>query len=350
MTDASFAMLTCACGAEKAVKSSMAESGWRLAFSRPGFVTAKNDQPNLPLPTGIFIRTAAHSLGQTRGDRAADHLAALNETLTRLHPSGQPLFDELHVWPKDRLPIGKFGFEPGLDEVSKAVADEIFADLRPHWLRCDAPNRIAEPGSRVLDVVLVEPSHWFLGHHQAHDWPSRWPGAVQPISPRHQPISRAYFKAAEAITWSGFPMHEGDLVVEIGSSPGGACGRLLELGLRVIGIDPADMDRRIANHPKFRHVRARAGDLPRKEFRGAKWMLVDSNVRPDKTLVTVENIVTHGQTDFHGLLITMKIGDYEAIDQIEKWRERVQSWNPQSIAIRQLARNKVEVCFAVRMK
>lgn len=102
-------------------------------------------------------------------------------------------------------------------------------------------------------------------------------------------------------------MQPGDLAVEIGSAPGGACGRLLELGLRVIGIDPAEMDPRIDQHRNFQHIRARGGDLPRRQFRGAKWLLVDSNVRPDQTLTTIENIVTHRQSDFVGLLITLKL-------------------------------------------
>ena len=349
MSEASFAMLTCACGAERAVKVSMANQHWRLAFSRPGFVTAKMDQPNAPLPRGIFIRTASRSIGQSRSEHVAEHVRQICDDLTQFQADGQR-FDELHVWPKDRVPIGKFGFEPGIDEVSRAVADEVFQSLRDDWLTCDAPNRVAEPGSRVLDVVLLEPSHWFYGTHTALDWPGRWPGAVQPVVPQYEPISRAYFKAAEAITWSGFAMQESDLAVEIGSSPGGACGRLLEMGMRVIGIDPADMDPRIANHPRFHHIRARAGDLPRRTFQDAKWLLVDSNVRPEKTLVTVHNIVTHPQCDFHGLLITMKIGDYESTDLIREWRMQIERWDPSSIAVRQLARNKVEVCFAVRMK
>ena len=253
------------------------------------------------------------------------------------------------MWPKDRAPIGRFGFEPGLDEVAKAVAGEIFAVTADEWLRCDAPNRIAEPGDRVLDVLLVEPGQWFFGTHDAAQWPSRWPGGVQPIEPLYEPISRAYYKAAEAITWSGFDMQAGDHVVEIGSAPGGACGRMLELGMRVTGIDPADMDPRIAKHPRFRHIRARGGDLPRKEFRGADWLFVDSNVRPEKTIVTVQNIVTHRDSQFRGLLITMKLGDYTAAPRIENWKRSIESWRPSEIRVRQLARNKCEVCFAVTM-
>ena len=212
-----------------------------------------------------------------------------------------------------------------------------------------APNEIAQPGDRVLDVVLVEPSHWFVGTHEASNWPARWPGAVQPIQPKYEPISRAYYKAAEAITWSGFDLQPGDLAVEIGSAPGGACGRLLELGLRVMGVDPAEMDPRIQQHPKFQHVRARGGDLPRRQFRGAKWMLVDSNVKPEKTLTTIQNIVTHRHSDFQGLLITLKIGDYKAADQIDQWFDTILQWKPQQVEVRQLARNKCEVCFAVTM-
>ena len=346
MTEPTFAMLVCACGAETVVKDTIAEDGWRLSFSRPGFVTAKHDSA-AELPQGVFIRSACRALGKARSGNLGELVDALRD---QLETGTQQPFHQLHVWPKDRVPIGRFGFEPGQDEVSRSVADEIFRSIADPWLSADAPNRIAQPGDRVLDVVLVEPSHWFFGTHDAAGWHSRWPGGVQPIEPQHEPISRAYYKAAEAITWSGFEMSPGDLVVDIGSAPGGASGRLLELGMRVIGIDPAMMDRRITQNPRFRHIRARAGDLPRKEFRGAKWMLVDSNVKPDKTLVTVKNIVTHRVSEFQGLLITMKIGDYESAGLIEHWRESIARWNPRSIRVRQLARNKCEVCFAIAMR
>ncbi len=347
MMKPTFAMLSCACGAEQVVKTEMADEGWRLAFSRPGFVTAKNDQ-DVPLPNGVFVRTASRSLGQVRGSQANAMVAELASQLAENDSNGQK-FDQLHVWPKDRVPIGRFGFEPGADEVSSVVSDAVYSGLNETWLKCDAPNRIAQPGDRVLDLVLVDPSHWFMGVHEATVWPTRWPGAVQPIQPLNEPVSRAYYKAAESITWSGFEMQPGDLAVEIGSAPGGACGRLLELGLRVIGIDPAEMDPRINQHPNFQHIRARGGDLPRRQFRGAKWLLVDSNVRPDQTLTTIENIVTHRQSDFVGLLITLKIGDYSSASLIDTWFDRIVRWKPSHVQVRQLARNKCEVCFAVSM-
>ena len=347
MTGPTFSMLCCAVGAEKAVKKSMADDGWRLAFSRPGFVTAKHDEHREP-PTGIFIRTSAASIGTARSDDSNEQIATLIQSLENCGRNGRP-FDQLHVWPKDRVAIGRFDFEPVLDEVSKAIADQVFDAIRDDWLRCDAPNRIAQPDESVLDVVLVEPAHWFFGVHTADHWPSRWPGGVQPMSPENDPVSRAYYKAAEAITWSGFDMQAGDLVAEVGSAPGGACGRLLELGFRVIGIDPANMDERISGHPKFRHIRARAEDLPRKEFRGVKWLLVDSNVKPYKTLRAVGDIVSNRNSDIEGMLLTMKLGDYKSSELIQSWVDQIQSWGASEIRVRQLARNKCEVCIAVRM-
>lgn len=342
-----FAMLCCANSAEKQVKQSIATDGWRLAFSRPGFVTAKHDD-SVELPTGIFIRTASNSIGHLKDVDGETQVRGLVELLESKFPSGLQ-FDQVHVWPRDRLPIGKFGFEPGVDEVSKLVANRIYEALSDRWVRSDGPNRIASPSSRVLDIVLVDPADWFVGWHTATKWHTRWPGGVQPIEPQYEPVSRAYYKAAESITWSGFDFAAGDLAAEIGSAPGGACGRLLELGMKVIGIDPAEMDERITQHHRFKHLRARAGDLPRREFRGVKWLLVDSNVTPDKALTTIENIVKHRECSVEGMLLTMKLGSYDAADEIPKWVKRIQEWNPTDIQVRQLARNRCEVCFAVKM-
>ena len=58
---------------------------------------------------------------------------------------------------------------------------------------------------------------------------------------------------AEALEWSGLPLERGQTVVELGCSPGGASQALFAQGLKVIGIDPAEVDPvidcRTAIHP-----------------------------------------------------------------------------------------------------
>ncbi len=338
------------------MKREVSDQGWRLAFSRPGFVTLKRESAPAELhgqlPHGIFVRTASHSMGQVRASTASgfgsadEMLAMLLDRMTQSNESARP-FDQLHVWPKDRAAIGRFDFEPGVDEVSRAVGEEVLKHLGDRFVRSHTMNVVAQPGERILDVVLVEPTHWFVGFHEATTWPTRWPGAVQPMELAEPPVSRAYYKAAESILWSGFNMRPGEQAIEIGSAPGGACQRLLELGLKVTGIDPAEMDESILSHPRYTHIQARGGDLARREYSGAKWLLVDTISKPEQTLQIVQNIVTNQHSDLVGLLITLKIGDYASDERIESWRRTIESWNVADIRIRQLARNRCEVCFAV---
>lgn len=365
--DAVFAIVCCQNGSEPAVKDEVARQGWRLAYSRRGFLSFKRDlmegKPNVAsrdhtrLPRGVFVRTASWSLGLAKGEDAA---ANVEQLLAIITASGIDVpFDRLHVWPRDRVPVGKFDFEPGVDEVSTVVGELLLPVLRERGIvRDDRFNRVAKRGERVLDVVLVEPSQWAIGWHpvprltgrsENAALPTMWPGAVQPISPPVEVISRAYYKAAEGIAWSGFEMQPGDLAVEIGAAPGGACGLLLEMGLRVIGVDPAEMDAEVMENPNFRHLKARAADLPQQEFEGAKWLFVDANVRPDQSLTTVEQIVTHQLSTIRGMILTLKLGGIEHADRIEGWIKTVRRWGATDVAVRQLARGKIEVCLMARM-
>ena len=337
MSDPSFALVTCAHGAQNAVKDEVIHQGWRLAFSRPGFVTLKHDAPGADLPRGVFVRTSARSLGSIRSGHSAELIDGLRDAIEQINEPA----DHLHLWPRDRVPVGKFGFEPGSDEVTAAVAGAISN------AGVGLPiNRVAADGQRVVDCVMIDPDHWFFGTHVASSIVGGWPGGVQPIDPPSPPVSRAYYKAAEAIAWAGWEIRSGDAVVEIGSAPGGACQYLLERGLRVTGIDPGDMDEEVLEHPHFRHLRARAGDLPRQHFAGTRWLLVDSNVVPDATFTTIENIVTHRAVDIEAMLVTLKLGRYVDADRIAGHAWRVRQMGARRVAVRQLARNRMEVCLA----
>ncbi len=356
-TDAAFAMVCCQHGSEPAVKAEVGRDGWRLAFSRRGFITLKHEAVPKGLPRGVFVRTASWSLGMIKGE---DFAANLETLFGILAGSGtKQAFDQLHVWPRDRVPVGRFDFEPGVDQLSMVIGRSVAEALHARgMIRNRTFNAVASAGDRVLDVVLIDPSQWAIGWHEvprlsgtaaAKMIAKTWPGGVQPLQPSGPVLSRAYFKAAEAIAWSGLEMQSGDLAVEVGSAPGGSCGLLLERGLRVLGIDPAEMDPEILGHHNFRHIRARAGDLPRSDYQGAKWLLVDSNVRPDQTLTTVQQIVTHREATIEGMLLTLKLGAIEHADRIDGWIRKVRQWNAHDVRVKQLARSRIEVCLTARI-
>jgi 23S rRNA (cytidine2498-2'-O)-methyltransferase len=192
--------------------------------------------------------------------------------------------------------------------------------------------------------VLVERREWWLGWHRAASPETRWPGGVPPLAVPQRLISRAYLKIAEAIMWSELPLAAGDRCVEIGSAPGGSCLALLERGLLVTGIDPAEMDAAVLAHPNFTHVRARAKDVKRSVFRDCRWLVMDANVAPSYTLDTLEGVLTHGGARPEGLVLTLKLTEPSLAEKLPAIADRLRRFGFRRVRMRQLAFNRREVC------
>jgi len=114
-----FLFAVCQCGAEQALKQEIAVGpiNARPAFSRPGFVTFKLDEPcadpeQFQFPA-TFARTYGFSLGKVRGESTNDlveqtwNLPVVQELL-----AAEEIAD-LHVWQRDTAMPGVRGFEPG---------------------------------------------------------------------------------------------------------------------------------------------------------------------------------------------------------------------------------------------
>jgi 23S rRNA (cytidine2498-2'-O)-methyltransferase len=342
-----FLMVVCQRGAEQAIKRLQLgdDSHYRLAFSRPGLITFK--APPVPLwgratPDLPLARTTAEGWGSCRGEQA--------QTLVQqvLAAAEGVAWDHLHIFQRDSHLPGQAGFEPGCSMLADQIAGLFVEQLQSRGdRRAGRVNQLASPGARVLDVMLISPELWSVGAHWV-DSPARgWPGGVPPLPPVSQVISRAYFKAAEAIWWSQLAIKAGEQAVEIGSSPGGACQFLLDQGLHVTGVDPAAMDPKLLEHPRFKHWRRRSPAVPRRWFRPFRWLLADANVAPAYTLDTVEAIVSYpGNTRLAGLLLTLKLSDWDAAERLPEYRQRVLQWGFRQVALRQLAFNRQEVCLA----
>jgi len=344
-----FLLTTCQVGAERSLKAELATRwpAFRFAYSRPGFLTYK-------LPTepalaedfdlrSVFARAACFSSGKALGEDPAQ-LAA---EVWRL--AGGRAFDRLHVWPRDAGLPGQRGYEPGIDDASRVARAAILAAANGQpGLPADFSQRVAEgrPGDLVLDVVLVEPGEWWVGWHRIRSVASRWPGGMYDRPLPEGAISRAYLKLQEGLAWSRLPVRPGEQWVELGCSPGGASLALVERGAKVLGIDPAEVDARVADHPNFTHLRKRAADVRRREFRDVRWLAADMNVAPQYTLDAVEAIVTHRQVNVLGLLLTLKLLDWDLAAEVDAWLARVRSWGYADVRARQLQHNRQEICIA----
>ena len=332
-------------GSERPLKNEIARehSELRFAFSRPGFVTFRlPDEPRQDFALrSVFARTWGYSLGKVGG--ADDvQLASDASRLVSEQPPAEPI-RHVHVWPRDRALAGDEDYDGAPDELADTLG-ALLVERLPQRNEAPTVNSVAANGDVVLDCALVERDEWWLGWHRAAAPETRWPGGVPPIALPARLISRAYLKIVEALEWSELPIAAGDRCVEIGSSPGGSCLALLERGLLVTGIDPAEMDAEVLAHPGFTHVRARAKDVKRSVFRDCRWLVMDANVAPNYTLDTLDGVLTQGGARPEGLVLTLKLTDPALAEKLPQIAERIRRYGYRRVRMRQLAFNRQEVC------
>jgi 23S rRNA (cytidine2498-2'-O)-methyltransferase len=344
-----FLFVTCQIGAETAVKGELARRWpkFRLAFSRPGFLTFK-----LPPDHGlaeefdlesVFARAYGFSLGKVVFKNPDDKLAGVWE-LCKGHA-----IQRIHVWEKDRAEPGEHGYEPSISKAALGIHEQLFQG-------CPFAERLAKyagdmlqpakPGELILDCVVLSPDQWWVGFHRAKSVPSRYPGGMMSLELPPDAVSRAWLKMEEALRWSRLPIPPGARVAEIGSAPGGSSQALLARGMIVTGIDPAEMSPILLNHPRFTHLRRRSTQVRRREFQKIRWLAVDMNVAPEYTLEAVEAIVTHPRINVRGLLLTLKLPQWELAADVPEYLERIRSWGYNLVKARQLQYNRHEVCVA----
>jgi len=348
-----FLFVTCQIGAERAVKGELARRwpGFRFAYSQPGFLTFKlpddaklKDDFDLE---SVFSRSYGFSLGKATGS-TDEELAEAAWALC-----GKQAFQRIHVWHRDRAVAGDHRYEPGLMPEDATIHQLLVARCpNPHALARAAtdPFQPAKPGDRVLDCVVLAPGQWWIGHHRVRSAASRWPGGMMPLSLPDDAVSRAWLKMEEALRWSELPIPRGCRVAEIGSAPGGSSQALLARGFFVAGIDPAEMAPAVLAHPRFTHIRRRSPQVPRREFRKVRWLTADMNVAPNYTLDSVEAIVTHAEVSVRGMLLTLKLPDWDLARCVPEYLDRIRSWGYNVVRARQLLHNRREICVAALQK
>ncbi len=337
-----FVFLTCQQGAEAALKREVGRRfpAWRVAFGRPGLVTFKLSPEETSRlweqPAELVLaRCWGFSLGVLEAEEPEQLLPAAQEAIEQFGCTG------LHLWSRDEQPPGQFDYEPGVTAEDIRAAELLRRGLAPRKLRT-----WVAPGTVVLDVMRVDPGRWLVGVHRATRCPTtRWPGGFSRVQLPAEAVSRAYLKMEEALRWSGLPLGRGQVAAELGAAPGGASQALLRRGVKVLGIDPARIHPRVLEHPRFVHLRRRARYVPRRVYRGVQWLFADMNVTPRYTLDVVEEIVTRADVSVLGMLLTLKLTNWELADQCEEYIRRVRKWGFPVVRIRQLHHHRRELCL-----
>ncbi len=122
-----FVFITCQVGAEPAVKDEVSRlwPSFRLAFSRPGFLTFKLPREHF-IPDDFDLHSAfARSYGFSLGKVASEDPEAMAGDVWRVW--GDRPVDRIHVWQRDAAPPGDHDFEPSITGEDEEVARRLHA-------------------------------------------------------------------------------------------------------------------------------------------------------------------------------------------------------------------------------
>ncbi|MBO0795415.1 MAG: hypothetical protein J2P36_31355, partial [Ktedonobacteraceae bacterium] len=111
---------------------------------------------------------------------------------------------------------------------------------------------------QMVISILCTPSQALLGISSAEENLSSWPGGARHFAQSEEQISRAEFKLLEALEVFGVELPSSGRAVDLGAAPGGWTRLLLEAGLHVVAVDPANLDPRLAGQKPLEHYRGYA--------------------------------------------------------------------------------------------
>jgi 23S rRNA (cytidine2498-2'-O)-methyltransferase len=115
------------------------------------------------------------------------------------------------------------------------------------------------------------------------------------VEDREGPPSRAYRKLWEAFLRAGTHPRPGELCLDLGASPGGWTWTCAKLGARVIAVDKAPLDPRVAKLEGVSSIRASAFGLDPRDVDPVDWLLSDVICYPSRLLALVERWLASGR-------------------------------------------------------
>lgn len=205
---------------------------------------------------------------------------------------------------------------------------------------------VAKEADWILSVYAAKKS-LYLGLSKPEDNLSDWPGGAVRFRREEGLISRAAFKLLEAEREFGLPLNGFVNALDLGAAPGGWSSVLLERGVKVTAVDPADMSPALAGHPRLRHLRNNAAEL---SFAPGSFDLLvcDMSWDPHHTCRIVSELAPALTAGGKGI-ITLKLMYKKPLQTIADLTEEYGK-TFDVLRIKQLFHNREEVTLLVRRK
>jgi 23S rRNA (cytidine2498-2'-O)-methyltransferase len=149
----------------------------------------------------------------------------------------------------------------------------------------------AAPKAPLGSWTLLDADTMLASPHCSSPFPN---GEVQFVEDRTAPPSRAYLKLWELFTLLDDRPKPGELCLDLGASPGGWTFVLQQLGARVLSIDKAALDERVAGLPGVAYQRSSAFALDPRTAGPVDWLFSDVVCYPKRLLALVQKWLAAG--------------------------------------------------------
>lgn len=269
----------------------------RLSYSRPGFLTFKGEKSVDFKP--LFARLAGTSQGKFKENELK--------------------VEKAWVWKReDTLTV-------------------------PAKLQELSDRTLYKVGETVTLVMMVGMDEFWVGNYQLQSSHFQTPGEVSSIEIKEVP-SRAYYKLAEAFEAFDLPFDHQERVLELGSAPGGASLFLLEQDMIVLGVDPAEMDKRVTQNFNFKHIRRPFETIVAEDFKDdVDWIISDINLPPTVVLKEVNRML--GFLNPRGLVLTLKMNQSKHLDVVAAVREQFRQKGFKTVELKYLPSHRQEIAL-----
>jgi len=147
------------------------------------------------------------------------------------------------------------------------------------------------PTAPLGSWTLLDANTLIAAQHCSSPFPH---GEVEFAENKTAPPNRAYLKLWEALTLIGARPKPGELCLDLGASPGGWSWALHETGARVIAVDKAPLDPKIASMPRLTVLQQSAFALVPEDVGPVDWLCSDVVCYPQRLLGLVRRWLDAG--------------------------------------------------------
>jgi 23S rRNA (cytidine2498-2'-O)-methyltransferase len=232
------------------------------------------------------------------------HIAPVDVTQERDGDGFSTLPTELDALAARLDPTAAFGVQLRKCNVDAETAHSLRRRITEHLERYGFRHDTRRP-QQVVSVYCTE-DRLLIGLSRTFENLSDWGGGMRMYAYREDTISRAEFKLLEAIERFALELPVNGAALDLGAAPGGWSKVLLERGMRVLAVDPAELSPTLSSNPNLTHFKGLAQDLPMAN--GRTFDLLTNDMRMDtRESVEITNSMSRYLCDGGLAIVTFKL-------------------------------------------